>query len=157
MSKDNGTTTAAESKSGNMLLWLANATTADLAEIDQEIAKVQGEIDAVLAKHKGRLASLQSLRKVIDLKVNGAKERKKPTRKAASKSDVAIAQPSIVEFRRKVAQILGTKGPMLANQIADYMDLPDGRAVGQRLNCDWFEPTSQGYRLTPIGRRESGI
>lgn len=152
VSKDNGTKTA-EPTTPRLIDFVTNATAADLAEIDQEIATVRGPIDQEVGALRGQLSALQALRKVIDLKVNGKK-----AKGTGQKATNAAAKTAFHNGQRaKVAALLGKEGPLLASVISNRLGIPDGRALIPVLKCDWFEATSSGYRLTSIGRREAQL
>lgn len=64
-----------------MVEFLGGATADDLAELDAEIATKRAAIDAAIAQAEKELKPLIELRKVLDLRINGKKPRKKPERK----------------------------------------------------------------------------
>lgn len=142
---------------GQQLLDLLDkATAADLADIDQHIAEHQANIDR-----------LSAVRKLIDIKVNGKPEHwtkrgpKKPKAAAAPSVNGVSAPPppagSIMAERRKaIAQLLGKEGPMSGMVICNRLGIPTG-SMTAILTCEWFKQSSEGYRLTELGRRESGI
>jgi hypothetical protein len=71
-----------KTKAPSLLDMLAKAGAGDLAEIDEQIATKQAELDALSKKLVDELAGLLQLRKVVNIRVNGKPPRKKPERKA---------------------------------------------------------------------------
>lgn len=148
--------TKTESTGQALLELLGKATAADLAEIDQQIAEHQVEID-----------KLWAVRKLIDVKVNGKPERKaRATRKAGESKPSANGVTSIpsgassgelmINRRKAIAKLLGKEGPQRSGVICNRLDIPSGSITGV-MNSDWFNLTDNGYRLTEVGRKESGI
>lgn len=81
---------AVKDKAPSLIDLLSKATAADLANLDQQIAEKESALAEATKNLEADLASLKALRKVIDVKLNGKPERKKPVRKA--KGSVLVPQ-----------------------------------------------------------------
>lgn len=153
MSKTTDNGVKVETTGERMTALLAGATAADMAEIDQQIAGVNARYDELLAAQKSELSSLKALRKLIDLRLNGPKQRKAPKPRQPGG---APGGAMIKARRNAIARLLAREGAMPTMSIASRCDIPEG-SIGAVLKCDWFLASSAGYRLTDKGRQESGV
>lgn len=150
MSKDAkaGGVSAPPATAGEQLLKLLGGVTAeDLAAFDETLAAREAE-----------LAGLREVRRVMAGRL-GLLPKKGGPRKGGGKS--AAAPPSaldraeqMIERRRRVAKLLATRAPLFQGAIMSECEI-GGRVIAETLACDWFESTSQGFRLTNAGRREA--
>lgn len=101
---------------------LNKATAADLADIDQQIADKQSELDEATKQLITDLESLKAVRKVIDIRVNGKPARKKrEPRKAAGDKGVsqsAASAPASSDLLARIIQIIHGCGPCTSYTIS---------------------------------------
>lgn len=143
------------------------STAAQLRElIDKSSAEDLTEIDGEIAKAEAHLESLVTLRKVIDRKVNGkpehwSKRAPKPKPVVSGGGNGASDSPAergamLKDRRLNIAKIIAKEGPLPASAFVNRLQIPSG-SITAVLQCDWFQQTANGYRLTEVGRRETGL
>lgn len=115
---------AAKQKQASLVDLLAKVSVADLADIDQQIAAKQAELDEANKRIGGELDALKTIRKVIDIKLNGKPARKKREPKAA-KAEPVNRLPSAngnghdgTSPVERIRQVLKDCGPCLPATIA---------------------------------------
>lgn len=128
---------------------IQKATAADLAQLDEKIEAMQ----ATARQHQGEIDRLASLRKTINILVNGKPERKKNEKKAPKATPGGGNSDSLSDRRIKIAKLLSKHGATKPAQLAS--DLATSQAnVMYALNCGYFIMTPNGYLLTPEGRSQ---
>ena len=127
---------------------LAKASAADLAKLDARIADKESELAAVAARIGGELESLKSLRKVIDVKLNGKPARKKPERKAKSAAATTFTQPSENgTVRDRIYDYLSKQDrPVRPALIAVAVGCSEPSAYAA-VKHEWFRKTPDGYEI----------
>lgn len=108
---------------------LKNFTPDQLAELNAEIAAVQKQ-----------LGELMTLRRIIV----------GPLKRQKAKAAAVPGQPS--ERRVQVAKLLAKEGAMHKPVICNRLGVAT-QGFSQVLDCDLFEMTPQGYKLTAAGRK----
>jgi hypothetical protein len=140
--------------------WLTSAQQSDLDEIDAAVAAVEKEIAEKVGRLRGTLESLKQLRRVLEIKVNGPKPHKKHTKKARPVEPITAAPSANGDhntLKLRMARLLGSQGPKTIHDIAAALNV-DGRGLMPHARTDWFQRKEDGsYRLTEIGRKESGL
>ena len=138
---------------------ITRATQDDVAKIDEDIAAKRAEID-----------SLNQLRKLIAVRLGieepkkgpGGHPRKHRAVGGGSPQPAANGTPAadggrggLMRARRlSAARLLGNRGPLVQSVICEELDIPAG-SITSVLDCDWFEKTPQGVRVTSVGRNEA--
>jgi len=122
-----------------LLATLDQATPADLARLDQEIAAL-----------RGRLASLEQLRKLLAVRLAGPAAPKPRVPRGTSE---AAQGKRADERRRDIVAYLAQRGPRLQSQIVGDLGIPAG-SMTALLDHAWFQKTAQGVHITPQARRE---
>jgi hypothetical protein len=143
-----------------------------LQELDAEIAGKKAELERIVADRTGEIKSLQHARYVIALRfdpqaVNPNAPRRGGPRKKGEKvakpdgprlAPVSAEKPPVSfgmmpERRRAIAKLLGKRGPMFPQKIAEECGIPTG-SITSVLDCPYFNRTESGVRLTELGRKE---
>ena len=136
---------------------LASVTAADLAEVGQEVGRLEA-----------RLASLKTVRRLIEAQLGApaapAKKSPPKARPAAGgdpdggEGEVAggrlAEQAELRELRRKNAvHWLAEHGPAAPAQLARVLNIPQG-TIAKVLDHPWFARSPQGVHVTPLARQE---
>lgn len=113
---------------------LNKASASDLADIDQQIAAKQTELDEATKKIGGQLDSLKAIRKVLDLRINGKPARKKREPKSSPVNRLpsvngnghgrAVDRDAAGITVQSVAEILKSCGPCSPYTIAKKLGPP---------------------------------
>lgn len=103
---------------------LAKASEADLAKLDTRITDKQAELDAITMRIGGELSALQSLRKVLDIKLHGKPARKKPERKAkaASATTATVEHGAPTGLAADIVACIQVHGPAFPAAIGRKLD-----------------------------------
>ena len=112
---------------------LANAKETDIKEIDGQIAKLKSEIDDFARPRKKQIQSLQSIRKILQMRFMPEKKR--------AKSGWRGAKPKGTELQQRIFDALAkSSAPSLSVQrIADLVDSKPGYVANAIRECDWFD------------------
>lgn len=108
----------------DLIACLARATADDLATIDNEIEKLNAELDAEVNFRKKAIDALVAARKTVDFAVNGKKARKTPVRKAARKESSTVAPPEKSTLATEIRDLLDAEGSMPVAAIAARLGHP---------------------------------
>ncbi len=123
-------------KESPTLLDMVNAATADdLAQIDQKITSAEADLSQTVAKAEAEIASLKSLRRVIDIKINGKPARKKREAKASSPGEPAAGASGSngqVLLIDRVMFVIKQHGPTFPAGIGRKLDVTEA-AVNQAV------------------------
>lgn len=143
----------AKQKPASLVDMLAKVSVADLADIDQQIAAKQAELDEATKKIGGELEALKTIRKVVDIKLNGKPARKQRQPKG-TKAEPANRLPSSngngldgISPADKIAKVLKECGPCLPATIAKKLGgehLLHGVAITLGKNKDRFMREDNG-------------
>lgn len=126
-----------------LLELLGQANETDLTALDERIKALESEV-----------AALGRVRTVIKKRIYGRTVKVGCASRSNGAAASSLAGSSTHDRRVRVAKILVTEGPQLSNVIADKIGAaPQG--IVATLNCDWFQQTKEGWRLTEVGRREA--
>lgn len=132
---------------------IQKASATDLQEIDEHIDGLQAEVD----KAQEDIDRLRSLRKTIDILVNGKPERKKRESKpGSSKSpppNISTRNQDLPVSKRRelIARYLAKNGPASPPDIAEALDL-EKQNIHFLLNHEAFAKSGQGWNITAHGR-----
>lgn len=118
---------------------LRTAKPEDLAELDTEI----------VAKRKD-LESMQALRKVLNVAMNG-----KPVRQAGTGNGQAGGRVSVDQHRTNVLKYLDHGGLTKRSVLMEACKISSAM-IEKVLNHPWFRKTDQGIQLTQAGKDEVG-
>lgn len=129
---------------------LKRAGAADLADIDQQIAAKQAELDEATKRIGGELDALKVIRKVLDVKINGKPARApKGSRKAAkgAAAGQSISGQPGESPADKIAKVLRDCGPCMPATIAKKLGgehLLHGVSITLGKNKDRFIKEDDG-------------
>lgn len=139
---------AAKHEPESLLDVILKADGKELAIIDEKISTMESQVESIEAE----IAKLKSLRKTINVLING----KAPRKKREAKAKPAAVPPSSLDVlarRKQIARLLSQNGAMKPVAIAEAMAATPGN-VGYWLSSGHFTRDDKGYHLTPIGRNE---
>jgi hypothetical protein len=133
-----------------------DAVSGILAAIDSATGADLDSVDEAIAALDRKRESLAQVRKLIDIKLNGKPERKKPVRKAGAGG--AAGSEVTLQRRRQLAVLLSKAAPLGRDVISQKIGVAPGAALHAVLSCEWFAVTGSGeYRLTELGRKENAL
>lgn len=112
---------------------LANAKQSDIAEVDAQIESLKKEIDEFARPRKEQINSLQSIRRILQLRFMPAEKRGKRGAKKKSLEGT--------DLKRRIYYALQTSNqPSLSIQhIANLVDSKPGYVANAIRDCDWFD------------------
>ena len=111
---------------------------ATLAELDEQIAAEEQQLAELTSKREAKIAALKSVRKVIDVKVNGKPARKKPQRKAEGEEGTGEKT-----LKERLYDLIVEKGPLRPAEAARELDCT-ASGISSTLKCGWFEKNDDG-------------
>lgn len=142
---------AAKNEPESILDLILKADGKELAIIDHKINLLKDSAETIEAE----IAKLKSLRKTIDVLINGKAPRKKREAKAKEPKPAAAAPSGldVLARRKQIALLLVAQGAMKPAAIAEALGASAGN-VGYWLSSGHFTKDDKGYHLTPYGRNE---
>ncbi len=124
----------------NLLKLLNEATADDLAEIEIKIMTAEKELDA-----------LRTLRKVIDVKVNGPTQRKPRGTNGAGQRGPTAGAGTTEERVKQVAKYLLSSGTAKITTLAQLVGA-DGRGFHHVIKHPWFVQSGEFAKLSDEGK-----
>jgi predicted PP-loop superfamily ATPase len=147
-----------EAKTLGLVEMVGRATEEDLAAIDQTIADKKSAMDATVKQLGDEIASLEALRKVLDIKLHGKQKktwsRKKKESAAAPSASAATPNDSFAAQLASKVQLISRNGPMLTDTIARKLGETQAAVVGAITKHPSQFKSIGGGRIALPGFRE---
>ena len=137
----------------------------DISFLDVFESSTHDDLDAVreqIKSYQAKLAGLEAVERALDRKLNGKKERAKPTKKSTPSSADSNGEPSpnLIDKRRKVAAFITANGQKSRTKIAESVGISTQgmNNINTVLDCDWFHVSPEGMvTLTVVGERANPV